>query len=101
MEIQTFFLAASINEMVPGNGNILSGTHIALDGFIPINNAPFPVGAQVPFLMVLRRHNKDIDEQITFRFSLVDIDGRPVGSPNNLVVEGIFPNGKKLWKLRG
>jgi len=101
MEIQTFFLAHSISEMFPGNGNILSGTHIALDGFFPINDCPFPVGAQVPFLMVLRRQNKDTDEPITFRLCLVDVDGRPIGSPNNLVVEGVFPKGKKLWKLRG
>jgi len=100
MEIQTFLLALSIEEMFPGNGNILNGKHIAIDGFFP-NSGQFPVEAQVPFLMVLRRQNPDADDPITLRFSLVDMDGRPAGAPRDLVVNEAFPKGKKLWKWRG
>lgn len=100
MEIQTFLLAASINEMYPGNGNILNGTHIAADSFFP-NNGQFPTEEQIPFLMVLRRQNPDADEPITIRFTLVDADGRPTGRPRDLVVEGVFPKGMKHWKWRG
>src|SRR3989339_530701 len=76
MEIQTFLLAVSVEEMYPGNANI-------------------------PFLMVLRRQNKEIDEPITLRFNLVDVDGRPAGLPRDLIADAVFPKGKKLWKLRG
>jgi hypothetical protein len=101
MEIQTFLLAASISEGIPGNGNILNGTHIAIDGFFPNPGCQFPLEAQVPFLMVLRRQNSDTDELITLRLTLVDMDGRPMGWPRDLFMNEVFPRGKKLWKWKG
>lgn len=101
MEIQTFLLAASIEEMIPGNPHILNGKHIALHGFFPNPGCKFPLEAPLQFLMVLRRQNRDADEPLTLRFNLVDMDGRPVGRPRNIGIEGVFPKGMKLWKLRG
>ena len=98
MEIQTFLLCKEIQKT--GTSGVYNANHLAIHNFYPTDGV-FPLQFSAPFYMLLRRQQKDGDEQITLRFDLVDQDGRNIGQPENFKAAGIFPSGHGFLTLTG
>jgi hypothetical protein len=96
MEIQTFFLAEQITHTPPNRHDVQSAA-IACMECTP--ETAFPLRFTLPALMVLRRESRFGDVPIRLRFSLVDEDGKPIGQPCRMVMETVFPDGYRFFKL--
>jgi hypothetical protein len=93
MHVQSFFLAERIT--LDGSRHDVRGAGIARLEYSP--EVVFPLRFSLPFLLLLRRESASSDAPIRLRLSLVDEDGRPAGKPKRLLVEGVFPAGKKYY----
>jgi hypothetical protein len=87
MEIQTFFLAERI---LPGLNRIdVQTVCMALVDSPP--DATFPLRRRIPALVHLRRDSTSGEAPFSLRFDLVDEDGRAIGSPRHLLMQGVLP----------
>jgi hypothetical protein len=99
MEIQSFILCKQISKA--GAGDMLDGQWLGTRNFYPLQGQSYPLKFPMPFFMLLRRENRDIDEQCSLRVDLVDVDGRPAGQPSNFKVHAVFPAGERFFQLWG
>jgi hypothetical protein len=53
----------------------------------------------LPALLLLRRESSIGDTPFRLRFNLVDEDGHSAGLPHNWLTEGVFPEGKWIYRL--
>lgn len=99
MEVQTFFLCNRIDSNnLPDNPFLCH--RVGLHSFYPLDGV-FPLDFTLKFYLLLRRESKELDEPITLRVNCVDMDGRTVPTPGNLLISGSFPKGKLFWELVG
>ena len=98
IEIQTFFLAATIVQA--GTGSNYDGKLVGAHHFFPLDSN-FPLTSHIPYFLLLRRASRSHDEEITLRFNLLDQDGRTIGLPKEFVGRGVFPKEHKFMTLSG
>jgi hypothetical protein len=98
MEIQTFLLCKSVHKT--SDGDTYVADHLGLHSFYPLDGI-FPLQFSMSYYMLLRRIQRQGDENITLRFDLVDFDGRNIGQPKNVSAAGIIPNGHRFMTLTG
>jgi hypothetical protein len=98
MEIQTFMLCKSLDQI--GAGNEFNAHLIGLHSFYALDGS-FPLEFDMPYFMLLRRADRNGTMPVPLRFSLINPDGRAVGQPNNLRADGLFPAGHLFMTLTG
>jgi hypothetical protein len=94
MEIQTFFLAETIERKADHCHDV---RRAALTMVSCTAAASFPTRFTLPALVLLRRESDSSDAPIRLRFDLVDEDGKPAGRPRRWLVEGVFPLGSRFY----
>ena len=98
MEVQTFFLCENLQKI--GSGNVWDVKKVALNSFFSIDGT-FPLQVVLQFYLLVRREQRKNDEIITFRFNLVDSDGKIKGTPKDIFVTGVFPDGHRFKHFYG
>lgn len=97
MEIQTFFLAESIERQADGRRHDVK--RAVLTSMSCTDEVKFPCRFTLPGLVVLRRESSSGDAPSSLRFDLIDEDGRPAGLPRRMLAKGVFPAGNRFMYL--
>jgi hypothetical protein len=98
MEIQCFMLCAALSKV--GAEAVYDAHMIGMHSFFS-RDGTFPLQFDTPYFMLLRRDTRELEQQFSLRFDLVDQDGRCVGEPNNARHNGVLPAGHRFYVLSG
>lgn len=98
MEVQTFLLCNNLAKIGPGC--VYDAKMIGMHSFFA-KDERFPLDCELPYFMLVRRSDRGTDVEISFRFNLVDKDGRAVGEPNNVRAKSVFPSGHRFMVFAG